>query len=77
VYLEILGFWRKRSAEKHLNFLQRYIKQPFVLAVSDSLRIEEPTELDLPAEIVRFKHLPLVDEVVRRAEGLLASGPIN
>ncbi|MFQ3649360.1 MAG: DUF790 family protein [Gemmataceae bacterium] len=71
VYLEILGFWRKQSAERHLSFLQRYVQEPFVLALSDSLRIEEPTEFTLPAKLVRFKHFPLADEIARRAEALL------
>jgi len=71
VFLEILGFWRKQSAEKHLGFLQRHVREPFLLALSEALRIEEPTELNLPAEIIRFKHLPPADEIARRAEALL------
>ena len=67
VHLEILGFWRKASAIKHLQKLQRHLHQPFVLAVSDDLHIEESAD-ELPAGLHRFRHMPLVDEVVRLAE---------
>lgn len=76
--LEVLGFWRRSSAEKHLDRLRRHVKEPFLLAVSDTLHIDEADLESLPAGIVRFKQLPLPDEIVRRAEALLTaknSGP--
>ena len=66
VLLEVLGFWRKSSAVKHLQYLKRYATQPFLLAVSDQLHIEEGLD-DLPAGIHRFRHMPLADEVARLA----------
>lgn len=66
VLLEVLGFWRKASAVKHLQYLQRYAKEPYLLAVSDGLRIEQQVE-ELPAGIHRFRHMPLADEVARLA----------
>ena len=66
VLLEVLGFWRKSSAVKHLHYLQRYATEPFVLAVSDQLHIEETLE-EMPAGIHRFRHVPLADEVARLA----------
>lgn len=66
VLLEVLGFWRKSSAVKHLHYLQRYADRPFLLAVSDQLHIDEALE-DLPAGIHRFRHMPLADEVARLA----------
>ncbi|NBO91939.1 MAG: DUF790 family protein [Planctomycetia bacterium] len=68
VLLEVMGFWRKRSAEKHLAFLKRYAKEPFVLAVSEQLHIDETALESLSVGIARFKHLPLADEVARLAE---------
>ena len=68
VLLEVLGFWRKSSAEKHLNYLRRFAKEPFLLAVSDQLHIEEANLDDLPAGIHRFRHMPLADEVARLAD---------
>jgi predicted nuclease of restriction endonuclease-like RecB superfamily len=74
VLLEVLGFWRKASAEKHLARLREYATEPFLLAVSDQLHIEDGELEGLPAGIVRFRQMPLPDEVVRQAEALLAGG---
>jgi predicted nuclease of restriction endonuclease-like RecB superfamily len=71
VYLEVLGFWRRSSAEQHLARLREHIQQPFLLAVSDQLHIED-AELDsLPAGIHRFRNMPLPDEIARLAGELL------
>jgi predicted nuclease of restriction endonuclease-like RecB superfamily len=67
VFLEVLGFWRRASAEQHLDRLRRHIRQPFVLAVSDQLRIEEADLQGLSAGIHRFRNMPLPDEVARLA----------
>jgi hypothetical protein len=66
VRMEVLGFWRKSSAIKHLQTLQLYLKQPYILAVSDDLHIEEHVE-ELPAGLHRFRHMPLADEVAKLA----------
>jgi predicted nuclease of restriction endonuclease-like RecB superfamily len=71
VLLEVMGFWRRSSAEKHLAFLRRYAREPFVLAVSDQLHIDEGELGSLPAGVARFKHLPLADEVARLADAAL------
>ncbi len=71
VYLEVLGFWRRASAEVHLERLKRHASLPFVLAVSDGLRIEEGELEGLPAGVHRFRQMPLPDEVVRLAEELV------
>jgi hypothetical protein len=51
--------------------LRRFAREPFLLAVSDQLHIDEGELEGLPAEIVRFRQMPLVDEVVRQAEAVL------
>ncbi len=71
VLLEVLGFWRKSSAEKHLERLRSHAAEPFLLAVSDQLHIEDGELEGLPAGVVRFRQMPLPDEVVRQAESLL------
>src|SRR4029077_871414 len=70
VLLEVMGFWRKSSAEKPLQFLKRYVKEPFLLAVSDQLHIDEATLDHLPAGIPRFRNMPLADEIARLAEAV-------
>ena len=68
ILLEILGFWRRASAEKHLERLRRHAAEPFLLAVSDQLRIEEADLTDLPAGIHRFRQMPLPEEIARLAQ---------
>jgi predicted nuclease of restriction endonuclease-like RecB superfamily len=72
IRLEVLGFWRKASAEKHLALLRQHVREPFLLAVSDQLHIEDAELEGLPAGIVRFRNMPLPDEVARLAAEMLA-----
>lgn len=71
VLLEVLGFWRRSSAEKHLERLRQHARLPFLLAVSDQLRIDEAELEGLPAGVYRFRQMPLPDEVARRGAELL------
>ena len=71
LYLEVLGFWRKSSAELHVKRLRQHANSAFLLAVSEQLKIDD-SELDaLPVEIMRFRQMPLPDEVMKRAAALL------
>ena len=60
-----------RVPEVHLQRLQHHATQPFLLAVSDRLRIEEAELEGLPAGVHRFRQMPLPDEVARLAEELV------
>jgi uncharacterized protein len=71
VRLEVLGFWRKSSAEIHLARLRQHVSEPFLLAVSDQLHIDEAELQDMPAGIHRFRNMPLPDEIARLATELL------
>jgi predicted nuclease of restriction endonuclease-like RecB superfamily len=77
VLFEVLGFWRKASAEQHLMRLRQHVKEPFLLAVSDQLHIEEAELEGLPAEIHRFRNMPLPDEVARLAGEVLGNRGIS
>jgi len=72
VLFEVLGFWRRSSAEQHLVRLRQHVTEPFLLAVSDQLHIEEMELEGLSAEIHRFRNMPLPDEVARLAWEVLA-----
>ena len=66
VYLEVLGYWRRAQAEKHLENLRRYACQPFVLAVSADFHVDdEDFGRVCPAGVHQFRQMPLPDEVVR------------
>jgi predicted nuclease of restriction endonuclease-like RecB superfamily len=71
VRLEVLGFWRRSSAEQHLQRLRQHVREPFLLAVSDQLHIEEAELEGLPAGIHRFRNMPLPDEIARLGSELL------
>lgn len=70
VLLDILGFWRRSSVERHLKLLQE-VNRPFILALSDQLNVEEADLEGMPANVVRFRNMPLPDEIVKRANDLL------
>jgi predicted nuclease of restriction endonuclease-like RecB superfamily len=72
VYVEVLGYWRRSSAERHLANLRRHAQTPFILAVSEQLKIDEEELEGLPAEIVRFRQMPLPDEIARLAATMIA-----
>jgi predicted nuclease of restriction endonuclease-like RecB superfamily len=71
VYLEVLGFWRRSSVEQHLERLRQHARAPFLLAVSEQLRVDKADLEGLPAGIHRFRQMPLADEVARLAEEIL------
>lgn len=70
VLLEVLGFWRRGSAEKHLGRLRQLAGRPFLLAVSDQLKIDDAEREGLPAEIHRFRSMPQPDEIIALANDL-------
>jgi predicted nuclease of restriction endonuclease-like RecB superfamily len=67
VLLEVLGFWRRSSAERHLERLRHHAREPYLLAVSDQLHISDGELEGLPAGIHRFRNMPLPDEIARLA----------
>jgi predicted nuclease of restriction endonuclease-like RecB superfamily len=73
LYLEVLGFWRKSSAELHIKKLREFAQSTFLLAISDQLRIDDAELEQLPAEVIRFRQMPLPDEVVKRAMHILST----
>jgi predicted nuclease of restriction endonuclease-like RecB superfamily len=71
VLLEVLGFWRRSSAERHLERLRQHVHVPFLLAVSEQLRIDDAELEGLPAGVHRFRQMPLPEEVARLARELV------
>ncbi len=71
VYLEVLGFWRRSSAENHLARLRQHLREPFLLAVSEQLKVDDADLEGLPAGIHRFRQMPLPDEIARLAAEVL------
>jgi predicted nuclease of restriction endonuclease-like RecB superfamily len=71
VLLDILGFWRRSSVERHLEMLKAHAGGPFIVALSDQLNVEESELAALPENVVRFRNMPLPEEVVKLACNLL------
>ncbi|MGF1580064.1 MAG: DUF790 family protein [Gemmataceae bacterium] len=70
VYLEVLGFWRRSSLEKHLEKLREHANSPFLLAISSQLKVEEDDLAELADHLIRFREMPLPKDVVRAANAL-------
>jgi uncharacterized protein len=75
VLLEILGFWRRSHVERHLERLRKHAREPFLLAVSDRLHVEDAELEGLPGAVHRFRQMPLPDEVARLAGEVLKQSP--
>ena len=73
LFLEVLGFWRRSSLETHLARLKSQVTTPFLLAVSDQLNVDEEDLKGLPAGLVRFRQMPIPEEIVKQAEITLES----
>jgi uncharacterized protein len=70
VYLEIFGFWRRSGVERHLERLRQHAGQPFIVAVSEQLNVDDAELEELPASVYRYRQMPLPEEVVKLAEEL-------
>jgi predicted nuclease of restriction endonuclease-like RecB superfamily len=71
VLLDLFGFWRRSSVERHLELLRAHADRPFLVALSNQLKVDEAELEGLPGNVVRFRHMPLPEEVARRAEELV------
>jgi predicted nuclease of restriction endonuclease-like RecB superfamily len=73
IALEVLGFWRRAHVERHLERLRQHAQRPFLLAVSEQLRVDDAELEGLPAGIHRFRQMPLPDEIARLATATLGT----
>ena len=71
IYLDVLGFWRKSAVERHLTLLRKHAPEPFILAISEQMRVDEDDLDALGDNIVRFRQMPLPKDIIKAAEGLL------
>ena len=54
--------------------LREHADRPFILAISDQLNVEEGDLEGLPENVVRFRNMPLAEEVAKRAGKLIDEG---
>ncbi len=75
IYLEILGFWRKSVLETRLRQLKSGLKEPFILALSEQMYIDENLSENFSSSahqgVYCFKRTPLPEKVIELANELL------
>lgn len=71
VMLEIFGFWRKQNITDHLERLRSNVTTPFLVAIGKELRVEEETAEEFPANVIRFRSMPLPKQIAKAANSLL------
>lgn len=70
VDLEVLGYWRKTSVSRQLEFLRRHHAGRFLLLVGDQYRADDEDAVDFGDGVVKYKKNPNVSEVLRAAAEL-------
>ena len=64
---EVLGYWRKTSVSRQLEFLRRHHAGRFLLLVGDQYRADDEDAVDFGDGVVKYKKTPSVSEVLRAA----------
>ena len=71
IYLELLGHWRKRSAEAYLRRLARHGPARYLVAISEKLCVDpEVAEIRTRRRPIWFKNVLLPRQVLRALEQL-------
>ncbi|TDP64459.1 DUF790 family protein [Bradymonas sediminis] len=74
VLLEVVGFWRLDYLERRIDLLAKSKKVPLVLVVSERLKTGRGKLAKVPAEVVFFKGVILVNRVLEAVELASKSG---
>ncbi len=67
VFVEIFGFWRKGDIEHHHRKLLKRMPGKFVLCISEQMRTDDDSEVNLGRGVYHYKRTPLPEEVARVA----------
>jgi len=71
VLMEVIGFWTPEYLEAKQATLRKFVKQPILLAVAESLQQQLPgLPNDLAGEIITFKSRLKVDDVLAKLAAL-------
>lgn len=71
VVVEILGFWKRSSLDRLLRLLPEHGPPRYVLAISDSMKVDEGKAQDLSGPVLRFKEIPNAREMLALLKGFL------
>ena len=70
VFVEVLGFWKQGSLERLARLLPLHCRQPYLLAISDRLKVDEAAPREAEGPFVRFREIPNAPELLARLEAL-------
>jgi predicted nuclease of restriction endonuclease-like RecB superfamily len=73
VHIEILGYWRKATLQSRLLLLKKHAPNNLILAVSDRLRADKGTLLDLPLQVITFKGVIPAKKVLALLNSMVAT----
>ncbi|MEW4567597.1 DUF790 family protein [Tautonia sp. JC769] len=71
VIVEILGFWKRSALDRLLRVLPHQGPPRYVLAISDSMKVDEGAAKDLEGPVLRFKEIPNAREMLSLLKGFL------
>ncbi|RUL87689.1 DUF790 family protein [Tautonia sociabilis] len=71
VLVEILGFWKRSALERLLRVLPTHGPSRYLLAISDSMKVDEGAATNLSGPILRFKEIPNAREMLALLRGFL------
>lgn len=71
VFIEVLGFWKRSSLERLLQLLPKYVSTPYVLAISERLKVDEESLGELTGPVLRFREIPNAPELAALLERFL------
>jgi len=74
VFIEVVGFWKRRSLERLLTLLPRYGPSRYLLIVSEKLKVDEAKREGLAGPILWFKEIPSAPELLVLLNQFLAPG---
>ena len=68
VFVEVLGFWKQAGLDRLARLLPLHCRHPYLLAVSDRLKVDESDANHAEGPFVKFKEIPNAPELLARLE---------
>ncbi|QDV33476.1 DUF790 family protein [Tautonia plasticadhaerens] len=71
VLVEVLGFWKRSALDRLLRVLPKHGPPRYLLAISDSMKVDEGAIQGLSGPVLRFKEIPNAKEMLALLRGFL------
>jgi predicted nuclease of restriction endonuclease-like RecB superfamily len=63
VFVEVLGFWKRASLDRLLKLLPLHGPPRYALAISERLKVDEESAMELTGPVLRFREIPNAPEL--------------